>query len=214
MKTHSFFKDERGAFTLEASLLFPIILILSLTVVFFFIVLYLHASTYHTASMVADRMVYSWNNSDKDIKTAEFSLYTSNPNHPDGLYWRLFGNNFLDKFGIKLSNDNGTVTRKINRINSMNLSSENIDVHFDNTITGGKVTVTVQKSIHLPNYFLNLFGLDSNAVGSSVTKSVHDPVELIRTTDFVFHYTQRVKDYFQNKKVKSKPEEVFNNFAN
>src|SRR5699024_12202435 len=90
---------EDGVFTLEATILFPIILIITMTFIFFSLVIYQKAMLTHSANTVAERLAFVWDNSYKDINSGEFDKYPTFDGG-DGLYWRTFDNQYLSKFGI------------------------------------------------------------------------------------------------------------------
>lgn len=109
-KINAFFKDDKGSFTIEASLIFPMLLIITLSLIFFSLVIYYKSVLQYDANRIADQVAFSWNNSSKDLQTGEFNTYTTDLN--DGLYWRLTGNNFLSQFGLTMFGDSSLVQKK------------------------------------------------------------------------------------------------------
>ncbi len=76
-------KDERGSFTIEASLLLPIVMFITMLLLFFCLYSYQQSMLLQVASASTERAAYNWDNSHKEVSgsfvTGEF----------DSLYWRI-----------------------------------------------------------------------------------------------------------------------------
>lgn len=199
-----FFRKEEGVFTLEASILFPIILMITMTFIFFSLVMFQKATLHHSANMVAERLAFVWDNSDKDINGA-FDKYTTS--NDDGLYWRVTDNQYLSKFGLDFfsSGDEATVSigsggdgslpqKKLAR------ESENAlppgatgEVKYENGVLGSQIVVTMKSPLHLPSFVQDVIGLDRISV--SVSHNVVEPPEFIRTTDLVMYIAEKIGKY-------------------
>ena len=108
-------RHEHGSFTIEASLVFPIIFILMLIFLFFSIVVYQRVTIYYVASQAAERVAFTWNNSYKDPITGDF-LSGNN----DGLYWRLTNDNILDVLnGVTTGSDYSQVSIENQKSNNL-----------------------------------------------------------------------------------------------
>ncbi|WP_062354543.1 TadE/TadG family type IV pilus assembly protein [Bacillus kwashiorkori] len=189
-KLTKFKRDERGAFTLEASILFPMILIMSFCLIFFLIVLYQKVTTHHMATMIAEHISFTWSNSEKDIESGDFEYYTSDPEHPDGLYWYLTGNSALHEFQISLGPDNILTNKKINRINGWKNFGSEVEVEFENNILGTKIHVMVKDKIHAPKFLANMMGMET--MQARVTEQINVPTEFIRVVDFTAYFSLRL----------------------
>lgn len=77
-------RDVRGSFTLEASLVLPVIFYAILVLLFFCLYLYQNALLGQAASAAAERSAYTWDNSYRNDLTGAFE-----EGHYDSLYWRL-----------------------------------------------------------------------------------------------------------------------------
>lgn len=86
------------------------LLIITLSLIFFSLVIYYKSVLQYDANRIADQVAFSWSNSSSDLKTGEFDTYTTDLD--DGLYWRLTGNNFLSQFGLTMFGDSGLVQKK------------------------------------------------------------------------------------------------------
>jgi len=91
----SFRVSEEGSFTLEASLVFPLILFCTVTLLFVGMYAYQNVFVQQIARTAAERLAFTWNNSHKDLITGNFT-----PSETDGLYWRLTHDSVTDLFGM------------------------------------------------------------------------------------------------------------------
>ncbi|WP_138752744.1 TadE/TadG family type IV pilus assembly protein [Paenibacillus sinopodophylli] len=89
-------RREQGSFTLEATLVFPLLLGLILLFILFGMYMYQKVVLYYAASSTVERAAFSWDNS---YRTARSGML----NEPvyDGLYWRVGENDMLGSlFGM------------------------------------------------------------------------------------------------------------------
>lgn len=176
-------KKEHGSFTLEATILFPILLIIVLLFVFFSLVIYEKVTLQYKANRMASEMAHAWDSSTMDIQTNEMTKEDYVTSNGDGLYWRLSSNNLLkDKLnlvGISLDSSD-LVQKKINRAGEFSG-----DITFKGGFFVQKVNVNLNKELGLPSSISNVFGI--NQIGATSEKPVLDPVETIRNTDFMIY---------------------------
>jgi hypothetical protein len=83
-KWRSFMRGDEGSVTLEASMVFPWVFILTFLLILFSVVLTRHVLTYYSASEAVERAAFTWSNSAKDLRTGVYPK-----GRYDGLYWRL-----------------------------------------------------------------------------------------------------------------------------
>lgn len=178
-KLQKFKKEEDGVFTLEASLLFPMLIILVLLFIFFSLVMYEKVTLQYKANHIASQLAHSWSSSTKDMETGEMGEQGYVTYNGDGLYWRLTGNNFLAKAGIEMGNS-GLVGTKIAKAGDYA-----DDVTYENGLFGQKIIVTLEKQLSLPQFVTDLFGLDK--LETTASYPVIEPVEMIRNTDFMLY---------------------------
>ncbi|HEU5140384.1 MAG TPA: TadE/TadG family type IV pilus assembly protein [Bacillales bacterium] len=194
MNNKPFKGNQSGSFTIEASLLFPILLILTISLIFFSLVIYQKAVLYQRAHLIADRMAYTWDNSHKNIENGAFSRsdYTTDLNNGDGLYWRLTSNKFLEKFGLDLDlGGGGLIREKISRSsNDLLPGGTDRQIRFVNDLTGGKIVVTLESPLRFPAFIEKLFGIQE--VTARASADVTEPTEFIRTTDLVVTYVKQL----------------------
>lgn len=181
-----FTKEEKGSFTLEATLLFPILIILVLLFIFFSLVIYEKVTLQYKANRIASQLAHSWTSSTKDWMTGEIDNNGYVTLNGDGLYWRLTGNNFLAKTGIDLG-DNGLVSKKIAKA-----GSDASHVSYENGLFGQKIIVTLERQLSLPQFVTDLFGIDK--LETTASYPVVEPVEMIRNTDLMLYGIDKFKD--------------------
>lgn len=186
-------KNQSGSFTIEASLLFPILLILTVCLIFFSLVVYQKVVLYQRAHLMAERVAYVWDNSHKRLGTGAFDEgdYTTNVENGDGLYWRVTSNDFLSKFGLDLGLGGGLIGKKLSRASGDFLPGGTTrHIRFDNDLTGGKIIVGLDSPLRLPASIEKLFGIDG--IEAKASADVTEPTEFIRTTDLVVTYVRQL----------------------
>lgn len=178
-------RNEDGNFTMEATLIFPILLILVLLFIFFSLVIYEKVSLQYKANQIASRLAYTWTSSTMNYVTGEMTEEDYTTVNEDGLYWRLTSNNFLGNFGL---GDSGTVQKKIARAGEING-----EIDFRNGYFVQEIEVSLDKQLSLPPYVANLFGI--NKVAATARHPVVEPVEIIRNTDFMIYGYEKFTKY-------------------
>ncbi|MGN7358586.1 TadE family protein [Paenibacillus sp. SAF-054] len=193
-------KHSEGSFTVEASLVLPIVLLITIILMFFCLYVYQMSFLHQTASAVAERAAYSWDNSHKDASTgaAEEGQY-------DSLYWRLADDGMLGALigsggssrkqatALPPGEDEGGALPiiKMNKSGSMVPSEMKGEISVQNTILQRKVTVGLSRMLSLPPLDAMLEG-GSNAE-TYANSVVVEPVEFIRTVDLMRYYGSKFK---------------------
>lgn len=211
-------KNEKGSFTIEASLVFPIILLLTVAFILISVFIYERVFLYYIAVTTAERTTYSWNNSNKNPVTGEFPLGSY-----DDLYWRLTDDQLFGLFmqseqsgsTLKVSiegNRNIESTEDINNGNSLAESKlQNSLVHIPSGINGSstyrnfvvdkKVSVYLENPINISPPLGDLIG---NKISVNASSTITDPVEFIRTTNLIISNLDRLGDKDKIKSILSK----------
>lgn len=177
-------RDEQGSFTIEATMIFPIILILIILFILFSLVIYEKVTLQYQANRVVSQLAHSWSSSTMNVQTGEMDENDYVTKNKDGLYWRLTSN---DIFGIGIA-DNGLIDKKINRIDEFAGN-----VSFENGTFTQTIKIEMEKQLSLPPVVADIFGVSS--VGASASHPVIEPVEIIRTTDFMIYGFNKFKQY-------------------
>lgn len=191
--------NEQGSFTMEASLIFPAILVC--TILLLFIGMYVYQKVYveQMARTTAERLAYTWDNSHKDLVTGNF-----NPNERDGLYWRLAQDSMSDLFGLLVAkgatevsipvagNERmGLVESKLAKSRELIPSGMDGVARYSNYLLVRKIEVNLHKSFLFPTFTFKLF--NSGPTSGESISYVIDPVELIRITDMARTYMKDIK---------------------
>lgn len=182
-----FLRKEDGSFTLEATLIFPILITLVLLFIFFSLVIYEKVTLHYKANQIASQLAHSWSNSSQDIKTGATGKEVYVTGNGDGLYWRLTGNNILSNFGLNVA-DSGLVEKKIAKAGDYAA-----DVTFEKGLFSEKINVTLEKKLALPDYVTGILGIDKIEVKASYP--IIEQVERIRDTDFMLYGFKKFKKH-------------------
>lgn len=81
-----FYHDTRGTYTLEASLIIPVILLMLVSLAFFSMFIYRKLVFHDTAVYIAKQRAATWGNSHRNMESGSLQGVLIN----DGLYWRIF----------------------------------------------------------------------------------------------------------------------------
>ncbi|WP_410513876.1 pilus assembly protein [Paenibacillus sp. BR2-3] len=194
-------KDE-GSFTIEASLLLPIIMFITMLLLFFCLYSYQKSMLLQIASASAERTAYNWDNSHKEV-TGSFAV-----DQYDSLYWRIGEDNLLGSlFGAGLENGSVTVilpgsggsTGSSGILPEVKLQQsaarvpDNMpgEMRYIYGLTGRKVTAKLRHILDLPA--LDEILADGGVPVVEAHSLVVEPVEFIRTVDLMRYYGAKFK---------------------
>ncbi|RXZ84748.1 pilus assembly protein [Paenibacillaceae bacterium] len=192
-------KREEGSFTLESSLVFPLLFAGTLAMIFMAMYVYQQVTLYHIASTTAERTAFAWDNSYRDGTSGQAS-----PGKYDGLYWRMKDDEMLESlFGIiadqsptvlsipSVANgeQGGLTTRKMLTFSPWIPSAYQGDMTFKRTALQRAVHV----GLHNPIVILPIerFIYRSEPAGRAYA-GVVDPVEFIRNVDLARYYLGKI----------------------
>lgn len=192
-------RDRDGSFTLEASLVFPVIFVTVLILLFFCLFLYQRAILDQAAVVAAERSAYAWDNSHRDPLTGAFP-----EGRHDSLYWRLTDDAMLRTiFGLSGSSASASIqlpppaegkdslpVLKLSRVGSAIPEGIHGAMEYDNDILLRKVDVSLNRLVPLAP--LERIAGDLTQAGRSGAYIV-DPVEWIRTVDLARYYGAKFK---------------------
>lgn len=182
--------SEDGAYTVEASIIFPVVFYCSLAMLFFAMLMFQHVMSSHAATLAAERGAAFWDNSFKDATTGTYP-----EGKHDGLYWRLFDDFMLDRL---LGVVTGSVTNEISlpvNSDSSSLPEKKLmragrllppifrgEMKFDNIAIERKVKVSLNRPLY-QTAFEQFTGRRVSGKGEA-TAAVVEPVEFIRSVEF------------------------------
>ncbi|NRF93961.1 pilus assembly protein [Paenibacillus frigoriresistens] len=189
--------NEDGSFTLEASLVFPLILFCTVTLLFVGMYAYQNVFVQQLARTTAERLAFTWNNSHKDLVTGNF-----NPSETDGLYWRLTRDGVSDLFGmlsgsgttevlIPSGSTSGHVESKLANSSALLPQGVTGTAKYANYLFDHQVEVKLKKSFLMLAQLKRWLGSEQTT-GKAVSHVV-ESVELIRLTDITRTYFKAIK---------------------
>lgn len=194
-------RNKDGNFTIEASLVFPVIFFTILLLLFFCMYLYQNAVLGHTAFAAAERSAYVWDNSYREPRTGAYE-----EDQHDSLYWRIhddgmlqllfgsFGGNSSAVLELELPNSaesSGSLPlKKLGNIGREIPAGMEGHMKYDNRLLFRKVSVYLHRNISLAP--LETIIGDVRQAGHSASYIV-EPAEWIRTVELVRYYGARFK---------------------
>jgi hypothetical protein len=179
-----FIRDSKGSLTLEASLIMPILLLLTLISVFMLLYFYEKSAIYGMASGTAERISYSWDNSSKELESGAYAA-----GQHDGLYWRLTNDNWMNLTSNRLPE------QKLGKAGRFIPESLMSSASYSNLLIHRQVHVEISSVFH--SKLLTLL-LRKNHVLARSGSGVIEPVEFIRNIRLVQTYWPIVQDKLKN----------------
>lgn len=192
---------------MEASLVLPLILFCTITVLFVSLYAYQKVYLQQIARAAAERLAFTWDNSHKDLVTGNF-----NPSETDGLYFRLTQNHVSDLFGKLFSNESAEIAlpsgaasgdlveRKLAKSSDLLPQGVTGSAKFSNFMLDQQVEVKLHKAFHVSPVMSRWF--KANQTGGSAVSHVVEPIELIRLTDITSTYFKTIKDRISPQKAR------------
>lgn len=194
------FVQERASFILEASIWFPIMLLVIMIGLLAGLVIYEHAKLMIEADRIVERSAYSWDNSYKQIVSGVLEQEAR-----DGLYWRLMsdgalpfasggmGNKIVLSIPVDQDQKLSLPRKKLGRSSTLLPSGVSGEITYENKLIEREITVRLQKTLRLPLWLHRLFG---GVLTAESSRAVSDPTEYLRNIDFVRTYTGIAKESF------------------
>lgn len=151
-------QEEEGSFTIEASLLLPIIMCITMLLLFFSLYSYQKSMLLQVGSAATERAAYNWENSNRAVD-GEFAAGNYDP-----LYWRISEDGLLGSlFGKGAQNGSTAIVlpgeaegggelpvvklRQASKIVPLNLTGE---LSYTYGFTGRKISAELKKVLSLP----------------------------------------------------------------
>ncbi|WP_025689027.1 TadE family protein [Paenibacillus zanthoxyli] len=203
-------RGEEGSFTVEAAMVLPIIMCVTMLLLFFCLYSYQKSMLLQVASSATERAAYNWDNSHK-ARDGSFSQ-----GEYDSLYWRIGDDHLLGSlFGIGESGGAAAIQLPSGGMQEDNLPSAKLgksavripnnmpgEMSYSYTFTGRKVNAKLRRMLHLPV----LDDILSDGAQPKVTAQslVAEPVEFIRTVDLMRYYGAK----FRGKSANNEPKQA------
>jgi hypothetical protein len=191
-------KNEEGSFTIEASLVFPIIFLCTVALLFFSLWSFEKAYLQQMAAITADRIAYNWDNSNKDLETGAYDIHQN-----DGLYYRVSNDGLSQSSSITIPNIVSPTTltgpkRKLQNAVTQFPKGINGILTFKNRLIERKVEAQLSRMIK-PLPFLKLWFGSSKTLSAKSSALVNEPAEFIRNTDLTVTYLPLIKQSMKDK---------------
>ncbi|WP_127530562.1 pilus assembly protein [Paenibacillus kobensis] len=202
----SLVKEESGSYTLEATLVLPIILIIVAVMLLFTGYSYEKTVLYGAAVVTSERTAFLWDNSNRDVQSGNAAA-----DQYDGLYWRIGEDGMLQSlFGLSGSDrgeasriieadrsgeaeeegDDSLAERKLARSSALLSDVDRLqgEIRYDRGTVTRRITTMLRLSGDAP---LLARWLGRSEPGSSAASVIVEPTEFIRTIDLVRYYTSK-----------------------
>jgi hypothetical protein len=191
-------RNEEGSFTIEASLVYPIVFLCTVALLFFSLWSFEKAYLQQMAAITADRIAYNWGNSNKDLETGAYDIHQN-----DGLYYRVSNDGLGQMSSISIPNTLSTATltgpkRKLQNAAIQFPKGINGILTFSNRLIERRVEVQLSRMI-TPLPFLKLWFGNSKTLSAKSSAIVNEPVEFIRNTDLMATYLPLIKQSLTDK---------------
>lgn len=192
-----------GSISLEASLVFPWVLMLTFLLLFFSLYISQGALLYYSSSIMAERTAFSWTNSAKDAQTGAYPQ-----GEYDGLYWRLTDDSLVQGLFGLVAESNGAgieihagmaggegskAIDKLRRIGFETASSHNVgagEMRYRNIGIKREIEVDLTSNwLAQPLIWLRGGG----AAKTEVNALVVEPPEFQRSFDLIRYYASKMK---------------------
>ncbi|MGE7827957.1 TadE/TadG family type IV pilus assembly protein [Paenibacillus sp. NPDC093718] len=188
-------KDETGSFTVEASLVLPVVLMVTVLLLFLCLYIYQQSMLVQASAAASERTAYSWDNSHKIAATGSVEQ-----GHYDSLYWRLTDDNVVGSlFGLAGGDSTRSITLPQSEAEGGKLpelkmseggmavpSSMAGEMRYTNKLLIRKVTTSLNEQVSLTPISRMLD--DGGQIKVNSQSIVVDPVEFIRTVDLMRYY--------------------------
>lgn len=193
-------RQDKGTAALEASLVFPLILLITCAFMFFGMLMYMKVLTAHAAVYAVERSALIWDNSHKDPVTGEFD-----PDQHDSLYWRVMQDQLLNTVFSGLDKEQATgVQLPASASSNDNLSERKLmsggafirsplqgEIHYLNHMVERHVTAELNHSAR--SSMLEMMTATQVEIEGEAVGIIVEPTEFIRTVEFVRYMTTKMK---------------------
>jgi len=203
MRRRSFWSDASGTLSVEASMVFPVILLLTMVLVLYALYTVKLVLVYYSASVLGERAAYNWPNSAADWRTGAYP-----DGWHDGLYWRLAEDAVLQALfaagegtrgavasfpaeGQSPGREQGLVARKLHRAAEAAPAWLTGTVGWENRLLlRSVVTKASDPAAILP---LGRFWNRVPEARASVSALVVEPAEFVRSFELARYYTAKFR---------------------
>lgn len=189
----SFFRQTEGYFTIEANLLFPLLLFMTLILLFCSLFFYHYAVLYYKTFTTAERISYEWHHSADDLSGAHGlgGLDDMLQHHP---VWHLFSRSSGQSLSVQLpvqpdGHQGYGVRRKLQA--SARSVSQDIrgSLSYVYRLLDSRIRVELLPTVRLPQFTSFVINDSLSTSGSSI---IVNPAEFIRTVELIDTYLNKL----------------------
>lgn len=192
-------KDDQGSFTIEASILLPMVMCITMLLLFFCLYSYQKSMLLQVASGATERAAYNWDNSHKEVSGS----YAAG--EYDSLYWRIGDDALLSSlFGGEAGSGGVTIelpgevsdksdlpVLKLRHSSAMVPNNMPGNMNYAYSLTGRKVSTELNRLLNLP--VLDEVLSDEAKPTVKAQSIIAEPVEFIRTVDLMRYFGAKFK---------------------
>lgn len=192
-------KGDQGSFTIEASILLPLVMFITMLLLFFCLYSYQKSMLLQVASVVTERAAYNWDNSHKEISGS----YAAGEH--DSLYWRIGDDALLASLfggeagsgGVsielpgKASDESDLPELKLSHSSAMIPDNMPGNMNYAYSLTGRRVSAELSRLLNLP--VLDEVLTDKASPTVKAQSIITEPVEFIRTVDLMRYFGAKFK---------------------
>ncbi len=190
--------NQKGSYTLEASLVIPVILVVLLGVVFFSIYIYEKLVLLDAAVYSARQTATVWDNSRKDPETGSLG----GDFRTDGLYWRITDDH-SDSDLVRQKTGSAIALTRTRLRGGIPGDSEpaDISVAYSNSLVQRIVTVDISRKAAVPPVLLTgkpAAGRIGSMAAGHANSVIAEPVEFIRNWELAAGYINEARNFLAN----------------
>ncbi|AWV32163.1 TadE family protein [Paenibacillus sp. FSL H7-0716] len=192
-------KGDQGSFTIEASLLLPIVMFITMLLLFFCLYSYQKSMLLQVASGATERAAYNWDNSHKEVSGSYMA------GEYDSLYWRIGDDALLTSlFGGEAGSAGVTIelpgevseksdlpVLKLGHSSTMIPDNMPGTMRYTHNLTGRRVNAELNRLLSLP-VLDSVLADEANPTVKALSIIV-EPVEFIRTVDLMRYFGAKFK---------------------
>lgn len=190
-------RQSSGSYTLEASMLMPVLMIVTFLLVLYALFMTQHVIIRYKSSIATERAAFNWGHADSDYATGAYE-----PGRYEGLYWRLTDDGLLkglfgwtsDESADTLNYPGAADPGDRPTLRRLYPAAESLGLYWKGSIgyRHGGLKREIEAAAADPGELAPLSALRGSAAVSAASSSpVTEPAEWIRTFDLVRYYMAR-----------------------
>lgn len=192
----SIIRDNQGSFTIESTIVMPIVMLSIVMILMLCLYLYQSAMLVQASAITSERAAYSWNNRYKMPQTGSF-----NADQTEELYWRLTEDQLVASLFSGVGDGEASETIDVPGVVGESLGSikmakaaEPLPAGMDGTMTSKRGLLhPITTVLYTPLELAPIQRIAGDRMGGSQYSTVVEPVEFIRNIELVRYYAGKFK---------------------